>query len=561
MNGRNYTILIEIPVLLALMGVFYLFLRVMMVWEAPPHAVFRIDLGVRHLPFYALLSVTRILLAYVLSLVFSVSYGYLAAHSRTAERIMIPILDVLQSIPVLSFLPGVMIAVTSLFPNHQFGVELASIILIFTGQVWNIAFGFYLSLKTIPNTLLETAKTLNLTKWQRFIYLEFPFAIPSLVWNSMLGVAGGWFFLMACEMFVLGNRDFRLLGIGSYLQTAASVGNVPAIFYGIATMVIVIVLMDIFLWKPLVAYADKFKFEETSGAEVHESFVLQLLIRSKVLSVIRVGLSRLVSGVASLVPERKRKKVKVGLDSRIASKFLYVVFGVFLVAFGYYIVENLYRVGASGLLMLLKYDGFSFSRVILSIAIACAWTVPVGVAIGMRPKLTKVLQPVIQVAASVPATALFPVILMVIIQYGGGLEAGAIFLMLFGTQWYILFNVIAGANAIPQTYREVAKSYNLTGFYQWKYFILPGIFPYLLSGLITAWGGAWNATIVAEYTKFGGKILSIPGLGSLITKATNEGNLSLLISATTIMAITVMLFNKFVWKRLYVMAEEKFKLG
>jgi len=561
MRGRNYTVLIEIPVLLALMGLFYLFLKVMMVWQAPPQAAFRIDLSVRHLPFYALLSVTRILLAYVLSLVFSVSYGYLAAHNRTAEKIMIPILDVLQSIPVLSFLPGVMIAVTSLFPNHQFGVELASIVLIFTGQVWNIAFGFYLSLKTIPNTLLETAKALNLTRWQRFVYLEFPFAVPSLVWNSMLGVAGGWFFLMACEMFVLGNRDFRLLGIGSYLQTAASRGDLPAIFYGIATMVIVIVLMDLLLWKPLVAYADKFKFEETSGAESHESFVLQLLIRSKILGVIKEGFARLTNAIADALPERKPVKREPVLNPRIVSKLFYVVFAVVLAAFGYYIVENLYRVGASGLVMLLKYDGFSFSRVIVSIGIACAWAVPVGVAIGMRPKLTKILQPVIQVAASVPATALFPVILMVIIQYGGGLETGAIFLMLFGTQWYILFNVIAGANAIPRTYREVAKSYNLSGIYQWRYFILPSIFPYLLSGLITAWGGAWNATIVAEYTRFGGKILSIPGLGSLITKATNEGNLTLLISATAVMAITVMLFNKFVWKRLYMMAEEKFKLG
>jgi NitT/TauT family transport system permease protein len=515
------------------------------------------------LPAYAGYSLLRIAIAYVLSLVFALVYGYVASSNARAEKFMIPLLDVLQSIPVLSFLPPVMLAMVALFPGRQLGVEAGAILLIFTGQVWNMAFSFYASMKSIPNEMREAAKIYRFSWWQRFIQLELPYAVIGLVWNSMMSVAGGWFFLMACEMFVLGPRDFRLPGLGSYLQTAASAGDTASILWGVATMIAVIVLLDQFVWRPVIAWAEKFKFEQVESTESSHSWVLELIRRSP-------GLARLREKTISPLGERLLlffAKVRTVDESEQRSAWkiwmMRLIALIVLVGMGYGVVRavmimtglqraELHEAGV-GLIA-------TWLRVNLALLIGALWTVPVGVAVGFNPRLARIAQPLAQIAASVPATALFPVVLLLLIRVGGGLGVGSIILLLLGTQWYILFNVIAGAIAIPTDLKEACSVFKLTGWARWKKLILPGIFPYLVTGMVTASGGAWNASIVAEYFHFKGQIYTTTGLGATISQATDNGNFDLLLAATIMMAATVVTTNRLLWRRLYALAETRFRL-
>ena len=515
------------------------------------------------LPVYAGYSLLRIGIAYVLSLAFTLVYGYIAAYNARAERFMIPLLDVLQSIPVLSFLPGVMLAMVALFPGRQLGVELGAILLIFTGQVWNMAFSFYASLKSIPNEMRETAKIYRFSWWQRFIEIELPFSAIGLVWNSMMSVAGGWFFLMACEMFVLGARDFRLPGLGSYLQTAASAGDTRSILLGVVTMIAVIVLLDQFVWRPVIAWAEKFKVEQVESTNAPRSWFLNLMqhsrsllkVRQKTLRPLRERLTLYFAGHYSSGETHKAEAWKVWSMRGLAVLVLAVI--------GYAMVHVALELRAlqgwelrelgSGL-------GATFVRVNLALLIGALWTIPAGVAIGFNPRLARIAQPLAQIAASVPATALFPVVLLLLIRVGGGLGLGSIVLLLLGTQWYILFNVIAGAMAIPTDLKECCSVFKLRGVARWKKLILPGIFPYLITGLVTASGGAWNASIIAEYFHFKGHIYTTPGLGATISQATDSGNFNLLLAATIAMAATVVTINRLVWRRLYGLAETRFRL-
>ena len=548
----------------AAIAVFYGILIIGRTWFGPFTPSVEISRSPLALPGYAALSLLRITIAYVLSLAFTLVYGYIAAYNAKAERFMIPLLDVLQSIPVLSFLPGVMLAMVALFPSKQLGVELGAILLIFTGQVWNMAFSFYASLKSIPTEMREAARIYRFSWWQRFTDVELPFAAIGLVWNSMMSVAGGWFFLMACEMFVLGSRDFRLPGLGSYLQTAAGAGDTQSILWGVVTMIAVIVLLDQFVWRPVIAWAEKFKVEQVESTNVPHSWVLDFLQHSQILHQVRKRaifpareslMSYFSRRHRAEFPREIRSGWKVWVPRFIGVAVLALTgYGVARVAI---LLTGLNHAEIAELGIGL---GATFLRVAVALLLGAAWTIPVGVWIGFNPRLARVAQPLAQIAASVPATALFPVVLLILIRMGGGLGVGSIVLLLLGTQWYILFNVIAGAMAIPTDLKEVCSVCRITGLERWRKLILPGIFPYLVTGMVTASGGAWNASIVAEYFHFKGQIFSTTGLGATISQASDSGNFDLLIAATIAMAAVVVTVNRLLWRRMYRLAETRFKL-
>jgi NitT/TauT family transport system permease protein len=554
----------DLPVILAGLSLFYGLLSLARYWTSPFHMQTQIRLDPAALPQYALFSLARIIIAYFISLGVTLVYAYIAAHNARAERFLIPLLDTLQSIPVLSFLPGVMVAMVALFPSRQLGVELGSILLIFTGQVWNMTFSVYSSIKNIPRDLLEASQVYGLSWWQKFVQLELPYSAIGLVWNSMMSVAGGWFFLMACEMFTLGNRDLRLPGLGSYLQTAANTGDTRAIVWGIIAMVTVIVLMDQFVWRPLIAWSQKFKFEQVEASQTPRSPVLDWLRRSRVVSFLAqqtvTPSLELVTVHFSKARTRSRTEGPISAKRLWMGRVLTIAVFVVLVYIAIKMLALVATVSRSDAGAILAGAGATFLRVEGTLVLAGLWTIPLGVYIGLRPRLAAIAQPIAQVAASVPATALFPIVLLVLIRIGGGLGIGSIVLLLLGTQWYILFNVIAGASAIPADLREVCTIFHLGRADRWRQLFLPGIFPYLITGFVTASGGAWNASIVAEYFRFRGQTFSTTGLGSVISRATDTGNLALLLAATLVMAALVVTINRLLWRRLYALASSRFKL-
>jgi NitT/TauT family transport system permease protein len=555
---------VDVPIFLLAIAVLYSVVALARYWSGPLTPQVEIDLRARALPLYTLYSVLRIGIAYLLSLIFTLVYGYVAAYNQRAERVMVPLLDVLQSIPVLSFLPGVMLAMVALFPRRQLGVELGSILLIFTGQVWNMAFSFYASLKAIPQEMREAARLYRFSWWQRFTQMELPFSVIGLVWNSMMSVAGGWFFLMACEMFVLGKRDFRLPGLGSYLQTASSAGDTRAIIYGLVTMVAVIVLTDQLIWRPVVAWAQKFKFEAVEASETTQSLVLRFIRRSRLVDFVERK---------SIDPLREKLLLhyaqKTQADQKTVSrlslrKWLTAVIGIATAIVTLYFAFRgaLLLIGLSRpeLAAIITGLGATFLRVTAALVLGSLWTVPAGVAIGTHPRLARLAQPLAQIAASVPATAVFPVVVMAMISLGGGMGLASMLLLLLGTQWYLLFNVIAGAMAIPTELTEACKVFHFSRWERWTKLILPAIFPYLITALVTASGGAWNASIVAEYFHLKGQVFSTTGLGALISQASDEGNFRLLFASTIFMAATVVTINRLVWRRLYRLSATRFKL-
>jgi NitT/TauT family transport system permease protein len=489
---RTWPFFLDLSVAACGLALFYAVLRIAQYWMGHPVPAVAISPSAKMLPLYAFYSVVRIFVAYLLSLLFAVGYGYIAAYNPRAEAFMIAVLDILQSIPVLSFLPAVMLAMVSLIPGRQLGIEMGAILLIFTGQVWNLAFSFYSSLKSLPRELREAANVFRFTAWQRFWQLELPYSAIGLVWNSMVSVAGGWFFLMACEMFVLGDRDFRLPGLGSYLQTAASTGDNHGMLWGSVTMILIIVATDQLVWRPVIAWADKFKFEQGESTSRKTSPILYALRHSNALGWLRqvtlaplseriyAGLARRQRELIARPIHEPRKRSRLAAVVLIAAVILLVSFAAFRA------IELLRHVHGPEILELLKGAGATFLRVNASLLIASAWTIPAGVAIGFHPRLARVAQPLAQIAASYPATAIFPILLIALVRWGGGLGIGSVALMLLGTQWYILFNVIAGATAIPSDLKEVAQLFHFSQWQRWKIVILPGIFPYLVTGLVTA---------------------------------------------------------------------------
>jgi NitT/TauT family transport system permease protein len=559
------SLLRDLPILFAALAVFYAVLSMTHYWLTPVGASAEISLAPSALPKYAMFSVLRIAAAYVVSLGFTLVYGYIAAYNARAETFMVPLLDTLQSIPVLSFLPGVMLAMVSLFPTRQLGVELGSILLIFTGQVWNMTFSFYSSLKSIPREMREVAEIYRWSWWQRFTQMELPYSVIGLVWNSMMSVAGGWFFLMACEMFTLGNRDLRLPGLGSYLQTAANAGNTRAIFWGLGVMIGIIIAIDQLIWRPTIAWAEKFKFEQVESIDAPHSPVLDLLRSSRVVAFIARFTIRPAGEALSLYFARKHATAfGTGAVSHKARASIVRLFLASLLASLVYafckMMLLLVHLTPEELQSIFLGAGATLLRVTFTLFLAGLWTIPVGVMIGLKPKLSAMAQPIAQVAASVPATALFPIILLVLIRAGGGLGIGSILLLLLGTQWYILFNVIAGAIAIPTDLKEVCSVFRFGRRERWRELLLPGIFPFLITGFVTASGGAWNASIIAEYFRFQGHTYLTTGLGAVISGATDTGNFRVLLAATILMAAMVVTINRLVWRRLYNLAATRFRL-
>jgi NitT/TauT family transport system permease protein len=523
----------------------------------------KISLSPKMLPYYTLLSLGRMLAAYGLSLVFTLVYGYLAAYNRHAERVLLPILDVLQSVPILSFLPVVLLSFSAVLPRN-IAPELASIVLIFTSQVWNMTFAWYQSLITIPTELRQVTTTFHFSSLLRFKALELPFAAITLIWNSVMSWAGGWFFLMAAEIFNVGKRDFRLQGLGAYLAEAANQGDGKAIIWGIGTLIFVIVVLDQLVWRPLLAWSDRFKLEMVERDIPPSSWFYDTLRDSRLLEGFRKRIYRPASDfVETAIPRFFHLDYERTKAEGDRSWVIYL----FLVPCAMAFLYGAYRAG----LMLRELPLVQWSRVVTGVAvtllrvyaalaIAFAWTVPLGVAIGTNRRAALILQPVVQIAASLPATAIFPVFLLFMLRLPGGLNFAAVLLMLMGTQWYLLFNVIAGAAFIPQDLKYSSVLLHLKRWDRWRTLVLPALFPYMITGAIAAGGGAWNASIVAEYVQFGGKVYSTTGIGALIAEATASADYPLLLASTLCMIVTVVSINRFGWRRLYRLARERYRM-
>ena len=525
-----------------------------------------VSLDPANLPFYALRTTLRMLLAIACSTVFTFIYAAVAAKSRRAEMVLIPLLDILQSVPILGFLTFTVVFFLNLFPGRVLGAELACVFAIFTSQAWNMTFSMYQSLRNVPKDLDEASKSFHLSGWQRFWRLDVPFAMPGLIWNAMMSMSGGWFFVVASEAITVGNTTVTLPGVGSYVALAIEKRDLAAIGYAIFTMLLVIIVYDQLLFRPIVAWADKFRFEQTASGDAPTSWMLDLFRRTRALRALTLpfaALNRAFSNLSAEWPRALRPSSKPGAPpSRLIDALWFAIIGI---ATGYAAYKAYYYLSAN-LQLSDVYEavlgGFAtLLRVITLIALATLIWVPIGVWIGLRPRIAERVQPLAQFLAAFPANLAFPVFVLWIVHYGLNSNIWLSPLMILGTQWYILFNVIAGASAFPSDLREAAASLHLTGWRWWIKVILPGIFPYYVTGAITASGGSWNASIVAEVSSWGDTHLSATGLGAYIAKATEDGDFPRVVLGIAIMCIMVTLFNRLFWRPLYAFGERRLRLG
>jgi NitT/TauT family transport system permease protein len=538
-------------------------------------AAVNIDLSFYSLPYYTMFSALRGMVAFGFSLLFTLIVGYWAAKSAKAERVLIPLLDILQSIPVLGFLPGLVLVLIALFPRTNIGLELACIIMIFTGQVWNMTFSFYSSLKSVPSDFNEVSDIIGFNSWEKLRIVELPFAAMNLVWNSLMSMSGGWFFLSVCEAFTLGDREYRLPGIGAYMATAIASGDVSAMIAGIVAMSLLIIVMDILIWRPVLAWAHQFRLEEIPGFTATEPLMRNLVRESGLLRWLTVMYRRRVLH-RSLLRKRERSagKHESALDTRRFMKsksrrhpvWIWMgrvfLFGLaVLVMYGTIrLVYTLAHVSIDTWMSLLAGAGFTFARVLTCLMLGSIWTVPAGIWIGTSQHRMRIAQPIVQVLASFPAPMLYPLVLALLFVLNIPFGLGAMFLMLLGAQWYILFNVLAGAMRIPLELKYAALLMNVPKTDLWKKLYLPSVFPALVTGWVTAAGGAWNASIVAEYLPYKGMILSTHGLGSLISVAASSANFPLLAASLTIMVGVVILLNRTVWAKIFHLSQTRFRM-
>jgi NitT/TauT family transport system permease protein len=540
-------------------------------WASPIQTATEIDLSLTALPAYALLSLSRGCAAYLLSLLFTIVYGGAAARSRRAERVLIPLLDVLQGIPVLSFLPGLVLGLVGLFPRSNIGLELVCIIAIFTGQVWNMTFSFYASVRAIPTELSEAARLFRLGPWMRLTRLELPCAMTGLLWNSMMSMAGGWFFLTVVEAFTLRGKSYRLPGIGSYMSAAVEAGDARAMAAACAAMVIVIVAVDVVVWKPLIAWGDRFKLGDAAHAEAPRSFVYDLVRRSRLAAWIRSRADRARRGSGRRPPRPSPRRNPPSRDRPPGAKtplsraagIVALAAAMALAGWGAHRLATLLaKLGPESWIEILASIGWTGLRVLAVLALGAAWAAPIGILIGRSAALSRALEPLVQLLASFPMPMLFPIIAPRLVAAGWSFGIVAAILMMAGTHWYILFNVLGGAAAVPEDLREVARVFRIGELDRFRLVDLPGTFPFLLTGLITAAGGAWNASIVSEWVPYGaGKILVAPGIGSLISRAFNEGDDALLAGGVLLLSLCLVSLNRFLWKPLYAFADRRFALN
>ena len=554
---------VDVLVLAGVAGLFIGLISLARQWTGAHQPKIEIDLSPWALPRYTFFSLSRGLIAYIFSLAFTLVYGYWAAKDRVAERVLIPVLDILQSIPVLSFLPGLMLALQALFPRSNFGLELASVLTIFTGQAWNMTFSFYHSLRSIPQDQNEAATVYRFNWWQRFKWLELPFATVGLVWNSMMSMAGGWFFLAISEAFTLRGTDFQLPGLGSYMKVAVDKGRTDCMLWAILAMVTMIVALDQLLWRPIVVWAQKFRVEEVGHEEAMSSWFLNWLRRSHLWAtggrLLERGRQRWEIQRANRAAA-KRKPVSASGGAKPASLIAFVLLVALLLFGAVALVVLLWPVRWVEWVETLAAAILTLGRVLLSLVLGTAWTLPAGLAIGLTPRLSRLLQPIVQIVASFPASMLYPLVIAGLALAHVDLGWGSILLMLLGTQWYILFNVIAGAMAIPADLREAARSYRLGLWQRFRTLYLPAVFPQLVTGWITAAGGAWNASIVAEYVDYKKDVIMTGGLGAQIHWAYDAGDEALLAASILVLAVVVVGFNGTVWRYLYRLAAQRFSL-
>jgi NitT/TauT family transport system permease protein len=517
------------------------------------------------LPWYAVRTVMRMLAAMAASLVFTLTYATLAAKSRRAGFVLIPLLDILQSVPVLGYLSFTVVFFLSLFPGSVFGAELAAIFAIFTSQAWNMAFSFYQALRTVPLELDEASRAFRLSAWQKFWRLEFPFAVPGLVWNMMMSMSGGWFFVVASEAITVGDQQIALPGIGSYVALAIHRENLSAIGWAILAMTAVIIVYDQLLFRPLVVWADNFRVTQVAAQTVPHSWFLQLLRSSRMMHLAvrpaAFGMRRLFrSRLLNLVPARG-PTTGASRAGRVLDAAWFTAVGLAAV----WIVTVIIRYVATGadwadVWLTVRLGTFTLLRVAILVALASLVWVPIGVIIGLRPKLAERVQPVAQFLAAFPANLLFPFFVIPIVRFGLNADIWLSPLMILGTQWYILFNVIAGTTAYPTDFLETAKNFRFHGWQWWRIVILPGIFPYYVTGAITASGGAWNASIVSEVASWGNEHLTAHGLGAYIAEMTVAGDFPRIVLGIAVMSAFVVLFNRLLWRPLYAYGERHFRL-
>ncbi|WP_448168439.1 ABC transporter permease [Burkholderia ambifaria] len=527
----------------------------------------KISLDPSNLPEYALRTTLRMLAAMVASLMFTLVYGTLAAKSRRIGMVLIPILDILQSVPVLGYISFTVTFFLALFPGRVLGAELAAIFAIFTSQAWNMTFSFYQSLRTVPRDLSEVSRGFHLTPWQRFWKLEVPFSMPGLIWNMMMSMSGGWFFVVASEAITVGNQTITLPGIGAYLAQAISDKNLGAVGWVIVAMSVVILAYDQFLFRPLVAWADKFRMENTASGDAPQSWLLDMMRRTHLIHQLLVPAGWLLSQAARIplrAPSRNGARSRAA-SARGSSRIGDVVWGTFVILITVYVAWRVVSFVATGVTMadvghVLVLGLITLLRVLVLIAIASVVWVPLGVLIGLRPALAEKIQPLAQFLAAFPANLLFPVFVIVIVHFHLNADIWLSPLIVLGTQWYILFNVIAGAMSYPNDYKEATKNFRIRGWQWWRQAILPGIFPYYVTGAITASGGAWNASIVSEFVQWGDTKVVAHGLGSYIAQTTAAGDFPKIILGIAVMSLFVTLFNRLLWRPMYAYAESRLRL-
>ena len=560
---------VDIALLLTVMGLLWSvmhFGRGMLVQFHPGDAT-PLDLSASSIPYYAGRTLLRMWIAFAFSLLFAVGVGYLAAKNRIARTIILPALDVLQSVPVLGFLSATVTGFMALFPGSLLGVECAAIFAIFTGQVWNMAFGFYHSMVTIPADMEEAATTYGLTRWQRFRTVELPASAHSLIWNSMMSFGGGWFFVAQSEAISVMNRDIKLPGLGSYMASAVEQGDHGAAAWAIVAMLFIILASDQLVWRPLLAWADKFKIESTPSAMPATSWMLELLRRSyvfewlgeHVLPPLAEALrprARPAGTTRNAGPHKAWRWLRLAIVAVLGAWLAWEILSGLVAA-----AQEVHGALTGGLLLHIVGLGFlTLLRVAAMTVLATLIWTPVGVWIGMHPRVARFAQPLAQIGASFPVNMTFPIVVGFFVAANISMNWGSILLIAMGTQWYILFNVVAGAMAIPNDLKEAAQVYGLRRWDLWRTLFLPAIFPYWVTGACTAAGGAWNASIVAELATWGHTTLRADGLGAYIADVTKAGDSALIITSIVVMSAFVLLMNKFLWRRLYRYAEQRFHL-
>jgi NitT/TauT family transport system permease protein len=523
-----------------------------------------ISLSPAALPLYTLRTVMRMLAALVASLIFTFTYATAAGKSRRAEMVLIPLLDVLQSVPILGYLSFTVVFFVSLFPGNVLGPELAAIFAIFTSQAWNMAFSFYQSLRTIPTDLDEASRSFRATGWQRFWRLEVPFAMPGLIWNMMMSMSGGWFFVVASEAISVGDVQITLPGVGSYVAKAIEQRDLRAVGWAIAAMTVAIILYDQLLFRPMVAWAEKFRFEQTAALVTPKSWVADLFRRSQLLMQFNrpIGMALHRAARAPLgLPRRIRQATNWSPPRRLVDVVWYGLVIAVIAYIGWVLVQYARSTLTWDDLGIAASNGaLTLIRVIILVALASMIWVPLGVAIGLRPKLREKIQPIAQFLAAFPANLFFPVAVFLILRFDLAPKIWLCPLMILGTQWYILFNVIAGASAFPSDFREAAASFRVRPWRWWREVMLPGIFPYYVTGAITASGGAWNASIVSEAVSWGPTKLSAGGLGAYIAHMTQAGDYPRIALGVAMMSVMVIAMNRGLWRPLYAFAERRTRL-